>query len=134
MTLAGLGLATVAIVWCGAWCGLYYILGVWPPDIGFREASVLASADSVSGERFKVVQYWSWFDFYRTQVEDISPDGTVHVAVIDGDDRKQWPCAAQVIEPEKKLVIALSDHSPPIEYMWDKKWFVTPSGSERVRP
>jgi hypothetical protein len=130
MTLAGLGLAFVAI----AWCGLYYVLGVWPPDIGSRKASVLASAESVSGERFKVVQYWSWFDFYRTQVEDISPDGTVHVAVIDGDDRKQWPCAAQVIEPEKKLVIALSDHSPPIEYMWDKKWFVTPSGSVRVRP
>ena len=116
------------------WLGLYYILGIWPSDIGRTRPLLLASAQSASGERFKVVQYWSWLDWYRTQVEDTSPDGKLDVAVIDGDDRKQWPCSAKVVESNKKLVITLSDHSPPIEYIWDKKWFVTPPGSARARP
>lgn len=113
------------------WCGLYYCLGVWIPDIGGK-VSLLASAESTTGERFKVVQFWG-SDFYTTQVEHISPDGTVNVAVIDSDDRKQWPCSARVIEAEKKLVIVLSDGSSPIEYLWDRKWFVTLPGWQRVR-
>ena len=116
------------------WCGLYYGVGVWPPDIGSGKRAVLASAESASGERFKVVQFWNGVDFYTTQVEHVSPDGIVDIAVIDGDDRKQWPCSAKVIESEKKLVITLSDRSPPIEYMWDKKWFVNLPGWKRVRP
>ena len=116
------------------WCALCYIVGVWPPDIGSRKPALLATAESVSGERFKIVQFWNGVDFYTTQVEDIRPDGTVHIAVIDGDDRKQWPCSAKVIEAEKKLLITLSDRSPPIEYMWDKKLFVTLPGWQRVRP
>jgi hypothetical protein len=50
--------------------------------------SLLASAESISGERFKVVQFWG-SDFYTARVEHINPDGTVHIAVIDGDDRQQ---------------------------------------------
>lgn len=126
----GVGLAIVAALWCG----LYYGLGVWPPDIGSGKRAVLATAESAGGERFTVVQFWNGVDFYTTQVEHTGPDGTLDIAVIDGDDRKQWPCSAKVIESEKKLVITLSDRSPPIEYMWDRKWFVTLPGWTRVRP
>ena len=126
--LVGNGVAVVALVWVG----LYYCLGVWPPDIGSTKASLLASAESVTGERFKVVQFWG-SDFYMMRLEHISPDGTEHIAVIDGDDKKQWSCSAQVIEPEKKLVVRFSDGSPPIEYLWEKKWFATLPGWQRIR-
>lgn len=83
--LVGSALAVVGL----AWLGLYYYVGVWPPDIGSTRRSLLASAESESGERFKMVQFRG-SDFYTTRVEHISPDGTVHIAVIDSDDRKQW--------------------------------------------
>lgn len=130
--------AVFALLACGLtllgilWSALYYALGVWLPDIASGKETLLASAESVTGERFKVVQFWS-YDFYTTQVEQVSPDGTINVAVIDCDDRKQWPSSSWVSEAEKKFVINLSDGSPPVEYLWEKKWFVTLPGWVRVR-
>ena len=112
---------------------LYHFLGVWPPDIGSSKVAVLTSAESASGERFRVVQFWNGYDFYTTQVEHTAAGGKQHVAVIDGDDRKQWRCSSRVMEAERKFVITLSDGSPPIEYLWDTKWFVTLPGWGGVR-
>jgi hypothetical protein len=114
------------------WAGLYYYVGVWPPDIGSDRVALLASAESSDGHRFKIVQFWG-DDFYTTRVEHTEPDGTVRTAVIDSDDRKQWRCAVDVVEREKKLVIHLSDGSPPLEYSWETHWFILPPGQYRAR-
>jgi hypothetical protein len=103
-------------------------------DIFSRKATVLATAESQTGERFIIAQYWLHEDLsYTTQLEQFSPDGTLRIAVIDGDDVEQSPCSVQVVEAEKKLIIRLTDGSSPIEYRWDQKWFVLPPGRERVR-
>jgi hypothetical protein len=105
---------------------------IWPPDILSRRAILLASAESTDGERFKIVQFWS-YDFYTTRIEQISPDGSVNIAVVDCDDIKQWSCRVQVVEEEKKLIIAIPAGSEPFEYNWEKKWFVLPPGQQRLR-
>lgn len=106
---------------------------IWPPDIFSGKANVLATGESESRMRFKVVQFWSW-DFYTTQLEQINPNGTVDKAVIDCDDNKQWSCSLQIVESESKLIITLGDGSPPIEYSWERKWFILPPGQHRARP
>lgn len=98
--------------------GAFVCYFVWPPDI-FGKVTVLASAQSQSGEQFKIVQFWG-ADFYTTQLEQVSPDGTQRTTVIDGDDKKQWSCSVNVIDSENKLIIAIPAGSEPFEYRWDQ--------------
>lgn len=107
-------------------CLNYYI---WFPDIVRGQTTLLASAESQSGDQFKVVQFWGP-DFYTTQLEHIGPDGTTNVAMIDWDDTKQWSCSISLIEGEKKLVISFSSERQVFEYRWDLGYFVLPAGRE----
>ena len=124
-----LGLISLAVLVCLA---LYYLLGVWPPDMLTRRATVLCSAESPTGGRFLVVQYWG-HDFYTTQLEELAPDGMMRVRVIDGDDKKQKQCQVQILEDDEALVVSLADGSPPIRYQWNEKKFVMPAGRGRLR-
>ena len=111
------------------WCALVYGLHVWPPDIVSGRATVLASVQSQSGERFKLVQFWG-VDFYTTQLEHIRPDGSVKITQIDGDDEKRWKYSAELIEADKTLAVSFPDKPLTTNYRWDLQRFVAPVGRE----
>ncbi len=111
------------------WCWLVYGLHVWPPDIVSGRETVLASVQSQSGERFKLVQFWG-IDFYTTQLEHIRPDGSVKITQIDGDDDKRWKYSAELIEADKTLVVSFPDKPLTTNYRWDVQRFVAPVGRE----
>jgi uncharacterized protein YndB with AHSA1/START domain len=95
-------------------------------------AHVLATASSLDGHQFQVVQYWNGSDFYTTEVEDLRPDGQLAVAQIDWDDNKHWSGAIRVVNPEQKLVITFPRDSRVFEYRWDIAAIVAPYDRREV--
>ena len=65
------------------------IIGVWPLDF-FGQDRVIGQAESSSGHRIEIVQRWNFIDFYTTDAQIVSPDGSRSVTVLDGDDSKHW--------------------------------------------
>lgn len=123
--------AVAAFVVVALWFCLRGI-GVWPPDIVSGKGTLLASAESESGERFKIVQFWG-IDFYTTQLEHIRPDGLIRKSVIDADDDKRWKCSAEVVEAEKTVVVSFPERPLITNYRWDLHRFVAPAGREPLR-
>jgi hypothetical protein len=118
-----IGLLFVVIAAATAWVSYF----VWLPEIGSGKVSVLATAESANGERFRVVQFWNGYDFYTTQLEHIDAAGATKVAVIDGDDKKQWSCSLEIVEAEKKVIVTIPSGSKRLrEYQWERKLFITP--------
>jgi len=118
--------------WIAASCALVGALGwplaigVWPPDVLSGRTFVLASAASQTGDRFQVVHYWNYSDFYTTELEHLSADGTLKVTQIDWDDTKQWSCEVRVIDEEKKVLITFPSEPEVWEYRWDLGYIVAP--------
>ncbi len=118
----------VVITGCVAW-----FPGVWLPDIGGR-VSELCTAESGSGDKFRVTQFWG-DDFYTIRFDHQSSDGSSHTQVIEGDAMKHWRrCAMRMDERDKALFIDLHDGYPLIHYRWAEKKFVMPPGWQRLRP
>lgn len=111
--------------------GLAWFPGIWLPDLA-GGVSELCSAESSTGDKFKITQFWG-DDFYTTRLEHWSPDGSSHTHVLDGDARKQWFCAMQLNETEKRLTIDLRDGHELIDYLWAEKKFIVPPGRQRLR-
>lgn len=105
------------------WWGLYLYLGIWPLDIGSNREMLVATAQSSSGERFRIVQRRTWFpEGYYTDLEHISGNGHRHVEGLDADDFKIWEgeCSLQVDEQKKKVVVYLPRHGP-FKYYWERR-------------
>lgn len=112
--------------------GLAWFPGVWLPDLDGRVIQ-LCSAQSQNGEKFTVTQYWG-DDFYTIRFDHSSPDGSSNTQVIEGDAMKHWrPCAMQLDEGDKKLIIDLHDGHALIDYRWAEKRFIMPPGRQRLR-
>jgi hypothetical protein len=122
----------VRVIICGLalfgilWCGLYYYLGIWPPDIASSREMLVSSAQSRSGERFKIVQVRTALpEGYETKLEHTGANGQRTVKYLDGDDFEQWTCSLDVDEERKRLLVKLPRHDP-IEYWWDKRSLTSP--------
>jgi hypothetical protein len=115
------------IVGCVAW-----FPGVWLPDLA-GHVTDLCSAESQSGEKFRVTQFWG-DDFYTIRFDHLSPDGSSKTQVIECDAMKHWrSCSMQLAEGDKKLVIDLHDGHALIDYRWAEKRFILPPGRQRLR-
>lgn len=108
-----------------------FLWGVWPPDIFTGRAVVLSSARSQDGHEFQVVQYWNYSDFYTTEIEDLAPNGELTIAQIDSDDKKQWSCALQVIEAERKVLVSFPTEGDIWDYRWDIGYIVAPRDARK---
>ena len=115
---------TVFVGWIASWA--------WPPDIISPRVHVLASAASLAGDRFQVVQYWNRGDFYTTELEHLAPDGIFSVQQINWDDGKQWLSRIRVSEHDKRAFVTFPGDARTWEHDWAARAFVAPFDSREV--
>jgi hypothetical protein len=82
-------------------------IGVWLPDAISLQRNILAEATSDQGEIIRVKQYWNSVDFYNTELEHVSTNGTVETWVLDGDDMKSWSVPLSVDWGAKEAKVTL---------------------------
>lgn len=83
------------------------LMGVWLPDVAFARRHTLAATTLTNGYSFRVVQYWNRFDFYSTELQVTSPDGSTEVHTLDGDDSKSWRLRLVVDELRRTATVTL---------------------------
>ncbi|MCX7717684.1 MAG: hypothetical protein N2111_04675 [Candidatus Sumerlaeaceae bacterium] len=81
---------------------------VWPPDVVTGAVHTVGRAQTAAGDRFEVVHYWNYFDFYDTVLVHTSPAGVVTSHTLDGDDSKTWHAPVTVNEADREVTVRLS--------------------------
>ena len=101
---------TFAFVMAVIFLGFPLLIGIWLPDVFIDRVHTLAHKRLASGHSFRVIQYWNHGDFYNTEFEHTSPDGSVSREVLDPDDSKRWRASLTVDEHTRRAMVALSRH------------------------
>jgi len=98
----------LVVLLAGAMLGLPLLIGIWLPDVISAPRHTLAEQQLASGHSFRVIQYWNRGDFYNTELEHVSPNGTAETHVLDADDSKSWRVPLVVDEQHKTATVTLS--------------------------
>ncbi len=113
--LIGVGTA-IAVV--AAVLFLPMAIGIWVPDVLYAKRHVIAHAETLSGHKFDVIQYWNRCDFYNTELIHTDPDGKEETHVLDGDDSKSWGVPISVDEKKRQVTVVLGGNRPKIVDYW----------------
>ena len=87
-------------------------IGVWIPDFTGKSRIVAETVDS-SGQRFQVIQFWNYVDFYTTELVVSKTDGTTSRKLIDGDSSKASRARITVDEAKRTATVEANGMAYP---------------------
>lgn len=86
--------------------------GVWILDFTGRTRT-LGDERSADGQRFEVIQYWNYVDFYTTEFVVTRPDGSSVKTEIDGDANRNRSAEIILDEPGRTASVLVDGMGYP---------------------